>query len=199
MGIAVELICNAVRAPYVVCLYALQLVALCGTVCLIGSVAPAQESSIRGFAPEASRVADERWSHQRTTFTVLVLNDQLRVSQLAILKGSHSSRLSTTEPKNNPRAEYINALSGHPSGLESTFATGPEQAFLVQAEVLSPRSLVSGLEAKYATWESSLEDLRPRTSVSGEFVYALTQVNYRAWHLPIVLDMPPLRGSDERR
>src|SRR5215467_8141997 len=100
MSKAVESIRDAVRALYTLRLYGLQLVALCGTVCLIASVATAQQYSVRHFAPDTSRVANDWWSPERTTFTVLAVNDQLRLSQLVKLTSPRPFASSTTEPKN---------------------------------------------------------------------------------------------------
>jgi hypothetical protein len=69
----------------------------------------------------------------------------------------------------------------------------------VDGEIFFLKSLPSTLHSKYAAWESTAGDSRPGASVDERLVYPLLQVSYGAWRLPIILYLPPLRGSDARR
>jgi hypothetical protein len=68
------------------------------------------------------------------------------------------------------------------------------------AESVSPTSgsLLSLLQARYAMWQSSLEDSRSLVDVNGVSVYPFLQINYAGWQLPVTLYVSSLRGSDTR-
>lgn len=174
-------------------------IALCGTVCLATSVALAQQLSASDFAPEATTTASGWWSPERTALTVLAPGRQVSVPKLISLEVSEPPSFSTPQPDDGRPAEYVNGPSVNPGGFEFSLVTrSPEFSSLAEVELLSSRSLLSRLQAEYATWESSLADTRSPTSVNGWSVYPLVQVNYADWHLPISLYIPSLRGSDVR-
>ena len=198
-GIILRLTSKVVRPSDTVRLCMSGVIPLCGTVCLTTSMALAQQFSASDFAPAAITRASGWWSPQRTALTVLAPDRQLSVSKLTSLELSEPPYFSTPQPDDGRPAEYVNGPSVNPGGFEFTLVTGsPEFSSLAEVELLPSRSLLSRLQAEYATWESSLADTRPLTSVNGWSVYPLVQVNYANWHLPISLYIPSLRGSDVR-
>jgi hypothetical protein len=197
MGIILRVICNLVRPRDTVRLCILLVIALCGIVCLTTSIVLAQELSASDFAPEATTTASGWWSPERTALTVLAPGRQFSVPKLISLDVSEPPSFSTPQPDDGRPAEYVNGPSVNPGGFEFSLVTrSPEFSSLAEVELLSSRSLLSRLQAEYATWESGLADTRSLTSVNGWSVYPLVQVNYADWQLPISLYRPSLRGSD---
>ena len=63
---------------------------------------------------------------------------------------------------------------------------------------LNAQSVLSEVEAKYQSWESSLADSRSLTNVNSEAVYPLAQIDSGNWHLPITLGTAPIPGAETR-
>ena len=202
-GIILRLTSKVVRPSDTVRLCMLGVIPLCGTVCLTTSMALAQQLSASDFAPAAITKASGWWSPQRTALTVLAPDGQLSVSKLTSLELSEPPYFSTTPARqwSSNKPEYINRPSVNPDAGRFEFtlvARSSEFGFLAESELLSRRSLLSRLQAEYATWESGLADTRSLASVNGLSVYPLMQVDYADVDLPISLYVPPLRGSDVR-
>jgi hypothetical protein len=189
-GIISRLMSQLAQPRDTVRLWMLCLLALYGTVSLTTSVALAQQLSAGALAPAAATTASGWWS-PRTPFTVIAPQSQLEISE--------PPYVSTPQPDNGRPAEYINRLSVNPGGVEFKLVRrSPELTYLAEVELLSPPSLLYGLKAEYATWESSLADGRSLTIVNGSPVYPLLQVNHAYLDFSISLYVPPLRGSDVR-
>jgi hypothetical protein len=63
---------------------------------------------------------------------------------------------------------------------------------------LNAEPVLSEVEAKYQTWESSLADSRSLTNVNGVSVYPLAQVDSGNWDLPITLGTAPIPDAETR-
>ena len=66
------------------------------------------------------------------------------------------------------------------------------------AEFAAPSSFLYPLQMKYLSWEQSLVDTKSLTDERGLLLYPLVEFNFPPETLPIVLYVPPLRGSDAR-
>ena len=111
--------------------------------------------------------------------------------------GSPGSELSKTQSIRNPFSTGT-AYSIDPANFALAATTPTDFNPLAYQQLRPSDSLLSLVQTKYLTWESSLADSQPTTYVNGVSVYSLLQVSYEGSHLPISLYVPPLRGSDAR-
>ena len=163
---------------------------MCVSVCVTVAAGHAQQITGSDFAPVV-KTATGWWTPQRTATTVVAPYLQLNMSKLSRFEISEPLRSSTSQANN-----YSNVNQG---GFELERDRPSRQiSSLEEAALLTPRSFLFLMEAKYITWESSLADTRSLTTVNGVLVYPLAQVDYAQWHLPISLYIPSLRGSDTR-
>jgi hypothetical protein len=163
---------------------------LCLIVSLVATIANAQE--LPAATANAAGPASGWWSPVRAE-SATAPQFQISMAELIPFKASDSFRTfpaqrttyRVTEPTDsqNASSQYIVLGVARPSLL---------------ADLVSLPPAPSLLQAKYATWESSLADSRSSVDVNGVSVYPLLQINYAGWHLPVALYLSPLRGSDAR-
>jgi len=160
------------------------------TLCLQAVAAQAQQLSATDFAPKAVPTAMGWWSPERTASTAVAPHLQLALSDLDRFETSQPVR-----PATQPNGSSIVTPSGVELGLDTR---SPEFSSFAEGQLLSSRSFLALLEGKYVQWESSLADNRSLVKVNGESVYPLVQIDYAQARLPIILYVPPLRGSEAR-
>jgi hypothetical protein len=167
--------------------------------CLTATAAHAQQLSASDFARAATKTGNGWWSPERNASTLVAPYLQLTMSKKSRFAFSEMVRNSTTEQSNYFLSEETARPTANHDGLGLKLATqNPEVSPLVEGELLSTRSFISILAARYVMWESSLAATRSLMNVNGTSVYPLVQINYDQWQLPIGLYAPPLRGSDAR-
>ena len=84
------------------------------------------------------------------------------------------------------------------SGSELTLNAPLERSYFEADNSPGSDSILGLIDAKYTNWEWSLSETRPVSIGRGLSVYPLAQVEYAGVQLPIVLYIPPLRGTDAR-
>jgi len=171
---------------------------LCATVCLLASVAQAQQLSTGDFSASSTATENGCLSPQRNEPKGMIARPQ----------GSSGQQIRSSDTKLMPSksaAACYRSISqadnpiGNQSGWKLRFE--PERVnpgSMPEGSLLFPESFLSLLQSKHMAWESRLEDSGPRANLRGRLVYPLLQVNYAGWHLPVALYIPPLRGSDAR-
>jgi hypothetical protein len=164
--------------------------ALCLIVFLVTARAQAQGLVGESTAAASTKEATGWWSPDVDLGT----HPHLVLSMAEV--GSTGSELSKTQSSHNPFSTGT-AYSIDPGNF-ALAATPTDFIPLAYQELRPSDSLLSLVQTKYLTWESSLEDSRPITYVNGVSVYSLLQVSYEGSHLPVSLYVSPLRGSDAR-
>jgi len=171
----------------------LSMLVLCSIVWLVAAIASAQD--LPASSPDAAKRASGWWSPESATAPLLLVS----LAELTHFEASDSIRASAGQPTTyrltEPTDGSILSLSDFGSTLGARVA---ESRLLADPVSLPPASFLSLLQTRYAVWESSLADSRSLTNVNGVSVYPVFQVNYGGWHLPVILYIPPLRGSDAR-
>ena len=176
----------------------LGLIGLGVILCLTASVVHAQQFSSNDFAPAATQ-GNGWWSPEREASTVVVPHLQVGMSKLAGFAISEPVRNSTIEQSDYLPSEETDRPIVNPRNFEFELERqSSEVSPSIEGDLLSTRSFLSILEAKYGMWESSLADTRSLMNVNGISVFPLVQIDYAQWRLPIGLYAPPLRGSDSR-
>jgi hypothetical protein len=172
--------------------YILSFLVLCAAVSLLAAIANAQE--LAASTSDAAGPASGWWSPVRAE-SATAPQLQISMAELTHFKRSDSFR---TFPV--PRTTYrmTEPLDDQIASFQDIDARDARPSLLAYRDSLPPGSLLSLLQAKYAMWESSLADSRSLVDVNGGSVYALLQINYAGWHLPVTLYLSPLRGSDAR-
>jgi hypothetical protein len=174
----------------------LSMVILCSTVLLLAAIANAQE--LYASTSNGAGVASGWWS---PVGAESAQSPQLLISmaELTHFDASISFRTSQAQPTTYRVTESIDSRIArlHGCGL-GPCARVANLSLLADRFSLPPASFLGLLQAKYTTWESSLEDSRSLTNVNGVFVYPLLQINYEGWRLPVTLYISSLRGSDSR-
>jgi hypothetical protein len=171
----------------------------CATVCLLASVAQAQQLLADDLSAGSTATGSGCLSPQRNEPNGVIAHPQ----------GSSGHRIRSSDttlmPSKSAAACYRSiSQADNPIGNQSArkLRFEPERVnpgSMAAGSLIFPESFLSLLQSKYMAWESRLEDSEARTNVNGRLVYPLLQVNYAGWHLPVTLYIPPLRGSDARR
>jgi len=165
--------------------------ALCLIVPLVTATAQAQGLLGASTALGSTRDATGWWSPDVNSGA----HPYLVVSMAEV--DSRASELSKTQYTHNPFSTGT-AYSIDPGNFALAAMTPTDFNPLAYQELRPSDSLLSLVQTKYLTWESSLADSQPTTYVNGVSVYSLLQVSYEGSHLPVSLYVPPLRGSDAR-
>jgi hypothetical protein len=164
--------------------------ALCLIVALVATIANAQE--LPAATASAAAPASGWWSPAKAESATA---PQLQISMAELVPFQASDSFRTFRPqRTNYRA--TESMDGQIASLQYIGAGVARPSLL--ADLVSLPPALSLLQAKYATWESSLADSRSLVDVNGVSVYPLLQINYAGWHLPVALYLSSLRGSDAR-
>jgi hypothetical protein len=159
-------------------------------VALVATIANAQE--LPAATTNAAGPASGWWSPAKAE-SASAPQLQISMAELTHFKASDSFR---TFPPERTNYRVTEPMDGQIASLQYVGAGVARPSLLADLVSLPPAP--SLLQARYATWESSLADSRSPVDVRGVSVYPLLQINYAGWHLPVALYMSPLRGSDAR-
>jgi hypothetical protein len=167
----------------------LSMLVLCSTLSLAAAIANAQEvpastSNVAGFASGWWSPAKE----QSPAASQLLVS----MAELTHYDGSYSFRTSRFRPTTYRVSEPMNGRIG--LALRARVA----EPSLLADRVSPPSRSFSLVQDNYTMWESSLADSRSLINVNGVPVYALLQISYAGWHLPVTLYISSPRDSDAR-
>jgi hypothetical protein len=170
--------------------YILAILVLCSTVSLVAAIANARE--LPAATLNAAIPSSDRWSPV-TAESATAPQLPVRIAELAPFEASRSFRTSPAQPTTYGLTESMDDRIDSRSTFGARVA---KLSLLADPASLPPESFLSPLQARYATWESSLADSRSPINVNRVSVYPLLQINYAGWHLPVTLYISSLRGSD---
>jgi hypothetical protein len=176
----------------------LTLIALCFSSWFTAGTAQAQEATGQGFELASAGVPGRPFALDPAE-SAPTPSLQLSMAEPQHVRISDSLPSSVARPNGHHLTERTD-FSGFYSGNFALALAVVDAKYAPPASnpALNAEPVLSEVEAKYQTWESSLADSRSPTNLNGESVYPLAQIDSGNWHLPITLGTAPISDAETR-
>jgi hypothetical protein len=176
----------------------LTLIALCLNAWFTVGTAQAQDATGQAFELARAEVPGRLFAPD-TAESAPTPNPRLRTAEPYHFRISDSLQSSVGRPNGHHTTERMDFSGFYSGGFTLALAVldakyGPPAT----DRALNAEPVLSEVEAKYQSWESSLADSRSLTNVNGVFVYPLAQIDCGNRHLPITLGTVPIPAAETR-